>query len=301
MTCMTCGSQYDVEYDTSTLPVNCECGPMMTFPEVHAAGVFPSERAAEKLRYRAFHSAGLVKNIGAVALTISIISVVFFPMAIVGIGIGVYAVATMRGPRLRYAGRSQAIGAIVLGTFALGVGGGVSMHLLKRRRMKSVAAMQQSVGDDLRRLLRTQRLYRAAQDRYGRFSDFPGRFRAGRYTLYLGPRDFIPAERNGLEIKDELPDTDEFRSWCPSSSPDAFTAIAVANLDGDSDLDVWLLNDSGQQYHLANDNDYLKDFAAHRPPAATRSSLGEAPDDTAPDSEEGAQKTSSLEPPESAQ
>lgn len=257
VTCLKCGSQYDVAYDTSSTTVNCECGPSFTYPEVHYTGVQPSERAAERLRYRAFHSAGLVRDIGTIALTVSAVSIIFFPLAIVGIGVGLYTLLAKRGPLGRYVGRSQAAAAVALGLVVFCAEGALLLDVLEKRRARRVVTLQTSIRDDLRGLLRTQRLFRAAQDRYGRFDDFPGRgFRpvSGYYTIYLGRDDFVVASRDGAKIQDDLPS-----GFSPGVSDDAFTAIAVANIDSDPDVDVWMLNHSGEQVHLADDNDYAPD------------------------------------------
>ncbi|MEO1172338.1 MAG: hypothetical protein AAFX94_09835 [Myxococcota bacterium] len=272
VTCLKCGSQYDVGYDTSTIPVNCECGPSITYPEVHYSGVQPSERAAERLRYRAFHSAGLVKNFGIIALTVSAVSVLFFPLALVGIGIGIYTLAAMRGPLSKYVGREQAIAAIVLGVLVFGIESAVALDWLEQRRISRINAVQASVRDDLRRLFRTQRLFRAAQDRYGRFDDFPGRFQAGAYTLYLSFEDVLPAERNSTQVTDPHQGPP-----VPSVTPHAFTAVAVANLDGDADLDVWTLNDAGDIVHHRNDNDYLQGFRPPEPPRPASTQVDREP------------------------
>lgn len=283
VTCLKCGSQYDVEYDTSSVAVNCECGPAISYPEVHYAGVVPSERAAERLRYRAFHSAGLVRNIGVVALTVSAVSILFFPLAIVGVGIGLYTLLGTRGPLKRYVGRQQAMAAVVLGLVVFFVEGTLALDWMEQRRIRRVDDLQASVKDDLRGLLRTQRLYRAAQDRYGGFQDFPGKgFRPinGHYTIYLGPEDFMTAVRDNKEVRDEW-----VGAIAPGVSADAFTAIAVANLDDDPDMDVWMLTHRGEQTHLVNDNDYRPDdpeVATDPVSPAVAPAVAERGDDSAP-------------------
>ncbi len=272
VTCLKCGSQYDVEYDTSSVAVNCECGPSISYPEVHDAGVVPSERAAERLRYRAFHSAGLVRNIGVVALTVSAISILFFPLAVVGIGIGLYTLLGTRGPLKRYVGRQQATAAIALGLVVFLVEGSLAIRWMEQRRIRRVNDLQASVKDDLRGLLRTQRLYRAAQDHYGGFRDFPGRgFQPinGHYTIYLGPDDFMAAVRDNEEHQDEW-----IGAIAPGVSADAFTAIAVANLDDDPEMDVWMLTHAGEQTHLVNDNDYLE-TTPEAPPSSQTPAVAE--------------------------
>ncbi|MEO0814105.1 MAG: hypothetical protein AAFY60_14675, partial [Myxococcota bacterium] len=140
VTCLKCGSQYDVEYDTSAVAVNCECGPSISYPEVHYAGVVPSERAAEKLRYRAFHSAGLVRNVGVIALTFSVVSVLFFPLAIVGVAIGIYTLVGTRGPLKKYVGRQQAIAAIALGAVVFLAEGALALKFMEQREVRRVNA-----------------------------------------------------------------------------------------------------------------------------------------------------------------
>lgn len=257
VTCLKCGSQFEVAHNTSSTEVNCECGPEFRYPEVQYAGVQPSQSAAERLRYRAFHSAGLVSNSGMTALYMSAISVLVFPIALLGIGVGLYTLVVKRGPLGRYVGRRQAGLAVVLGVVVFCAEGALLLSFLKDLEVKRIASLQESIRDDLRGLLRTQRLYRAAKDRYGLFRDFPHEgFQPmhGHYTIYLDADDFIPASRDGVSVIDALSGP-----IVPEVSDHAFTAIAVANLDSDPHLDVWLLNHEGEQFHIVDDNDNAPD------------------------------------------
>lgn len=230
----------------------CTCGTEITYPEVYNTGVRPNERAAERLRYRAFRAAGLVKNIGGFALGLALLGIIFFPLALVGAIIGIYVLTMVRGPLGRYSGRQQAIIAIGIGTAVFVTESSILYSFLAQRRADRLSAMQASGADDLRTLLRTQRLFRAAQDRYGSLKESHYQPRGGAYTVYLSPDEYVPAVRDGESITDPLP-TD---LW-PRVTKDGFTAVAVANLDSDSDLDVWVVTEAGEVKHVANDVPWL--------------------------------------------
>ncbi len=230
----------------------CTCGTEITYPEVYNTGVRPNERAAERLRYRAFRAAGLVKNIGGFALGLALLGIIFFPLALVGAIVGIYVLTMVRGPLGRYSGRQQAIIAIGIGTFVFAAEGSVLWSFLAQRRAERLSAMQASGADDLRTLLRTERLFRAAQDRYGSLKESHYQPRGGAYTVYLSPDEYVPAVRDGETITDPLP-TD---LW-PRVTKEGFTAVAVANLDSDADLDVWVVTEAGEVKHLANDLPWL--------------------------------------------
>lgn len=248
LTCLKCGNQMEVGIGGPAVALVCTCGTEISCPEVLNTGVLPNERAAERSRYKAFRAAGVVKNMGAFALGLSLLGLVFFPLGLVGASVGIYVLTMMRGPLGRYSGRRSAVAAIAVGVGAFVGEGALALRWLEAKRLEKIAAMQTAAADDLRALLRTQRLYRAAQDRYGTFKEFRFQPRHGAYTIYLAPDDWVAAKRGEETFTDPLPP-----EWVPGVSDDAFTAIAVANLDSDADLDVWLLTERGEVRHVRDD------------------------------------------------
>lgn len=248
LTCLKCGHQVELSGPAGLARVSCVCGQDYTYPEVVNTGTRPSERAAERSRSKAFRAAGLVKNFGGFALGISMLGILFFPVALVGAAIGIYVLTMVRGPVARYSGRRQAALAVLIGVSVFIGEGALALSWLQGRRLQRMAAVQSSVAEDLRALLRSQRLHRATTDTYGTFHEFRFEPRFGLYTIYLGPDEFIAAQRDGGEVVDPLPQGAE-----PGVSEDAFTAVAVANLDGDPALDAWLLNEHGDVEHLVDD------------------------------------------------
>ncbi|OGQ80821.1 MAG: hypothetical protein A2289_21115 [Deltaproteobacteria bacterium RIFOXYA12_FULL_58_15] len=228
--------------------INCVCGQDYTYPEVVNTGIRPNERAAERSRSRAFRAAGIVKNVGGFALGISLLGILFFPIGLLGAGIGIYVLIMLRGPLGRYSGRRAAMAAVVIGSGVFLGEGAAAMSWLKARRLQQQRSVQASVSEDLRALLRAQRLFRATHDTYGTFKEFRFLPPSGRYTYYLGPDDVVVAKRDGGSVADPLPD-----NLYPGVSEDRFTAVAVANLDGDPFLDVWVLDDRGKVSQVIDD------------------------------------------------
>ncbi|MBI5510751.1 MAG: hypothetical protein HY903_18480 [Deltaproteobacteria bacterium] len=224
------------------------CGQEHTYPEVLNTGVRPSAAAAERSRSRAFRAAGLVKNIGGFALGLAFLGILFFPLALAGAAGGVYVLTMLRGPVGRYSGRRSAIVAVVVGISVFLAEGVFAVRYVKERHRQRLEALQTAVDDDLRALLRAERLYRADNDTYGTFKEFRFKPRQGKYTLYLGLDDFVGAERDGEKVVDPLP-----VGLVPAVSESSFTAMAVANIDGDGFLDVWTINDRGTVAHLQDD------------------------------------------------
>ncbi|MBI3180103.1 MAG: hypothetical protein HYZ27_10605, partial [Deltaproteobacteria bacterium] len=228
--------------------LSCVCGQDYSSPQVLDTGVQPSARAAERSRSRAFRAAGVVKNVGGFGFGIALLGILFFPLALVGAGIGIYTLTMMRGPLGRYSGRRAAIAAVVIGASVFLIEGSMAMSWLKNRRMQRISTLHAGVAEDLRALLRAQRLFRATHDTYGSFKEFRFRPPTGRYTIYLGGDDFVAAQRDGAEVIDPLPP-----EYAPTVSEDTFLAVAVGNLDDDPFLDVWLLTDQGGIRQAADD------------------------------------------------
>lgn len=250
LTCLKCGHQIELATNSGTLTGSCICGEGYEFPKVLDTGVRPNARAAERSRYRAFRAAGIVKNVGGFALGLALLGIVCFPMALAGAVVGVYVLTMLRGPLGRYSGRTQAAWAVAVGVVVFISEGSYVFSWWKDRRMAEMQNVQDSAAEDLRALLRAERLYRATHDTYATFRSFHFQPVYGQYTIYLGPDDFTPAIRDRGQVVDPLPHT-----FTPAVSPDAFTAVAVANLDGDGDYDVWTLTSNGTILQVQNDAD----------------------------------------------
>lgn len=248
LTCLKCGHQFEVACGAGGQQVGCICGTQFELPEVLYTGTQPNERAAERSRHKAFRAAGLVRNVGGVALGLAVLGVLFFPLGLVGAGVGVYTLIKMRGPVGRYSGREWAIAGIVLGIAVFAIEGLVALDWLDKQHHKRLVTLQKSAGEDLKRLRRAQILYRAANSTYGSFSDFRFRPGVGRYTIYLGPDDYYAGTKDGVEDVSPLP---------PGVTPEVgeadFTAVAVANLDDDDELDIWVMTADGAPRHVFDD------------------------------------------------
>ena len=248
LTCLKCGNQIELASVPAGVRVNCTCGLEHTYPEVHNTGIKPNERAAERSRSRAFRAAGLVKNVGGFALGLSTLSILFFPFGLLGACVGLYVLTMLRGPVSRYSGRRAAMAAVALGSVVFGVGAVFTYSWVEARRTERVTALQQGASEDLRALLRAERLFRVGSDTYGTFKELHFTPRQGNYTLYLAPDDVLAGRRDGDTVVDALPADVQ-----PGVSEDAFTAVAIANIDSDADLDVWVLNDTGTIEHVHDD------------------------------------------------
>lgn len=248
LTCLKCGHQVELAYGDATVSGSCICGQDYLYPRVLDTGTKPNAKAAERSRYRAFRAAGLVKNVGGFALGISLLGILCFPMAIVGAAAGIYVLTMLRGPVGRYSGRPAAAWAVAIGVIAFVGEGAVAVTWYKERRVAETLAIQDTASDDLRALLRAERLFRATHESYGSFSDFHFQPRYGLYTIYLGPTDLTAAVRDRNQVTDPFPP-----GVAVGVSRDAFTAAAVANLDDDADLDVWTLTANGAIVHVVDD------------------------------------------------
>lgn len=251
-TCLKCGHQVELSLEARTAPSFCVCGCAFGQPCVVSMGVQPSMRAAEQLRARAFRAAGLVRNVGGLALLVALCGFVIFPLGLLGAALGLWVILSLKGPIGYYSGRTAAIWAVVLGLSCFVGEGILCWHWLEQRQQANVEELQRAVSEDLRDLLRAQRLYHATTERFGSFSQLHFRPRHGQYTLYLGTNDLLPAHRKQQPIIDPLP-ADLPAVSMPGVLPHAFIAVAVANLDDDPDLDVWIINQEGNIAHVRSD------------------------------------------------
>lgn len=251
-TCLKCGHQVDLAPGESVAPEVCVCGCNFGGPCVLEMGVFPNARAAEELRASAFRAAGLVRNVGGFALTISLMGILIFPLGLLGAALGIWALVSLRGPMGRYSGRTSAVWASVLGLVFFFGEGAMCVSWRQQRQINDTASTQQTASEDLRDLLRAQRLFRATSEHFGQFADLHFKPRHGLYTLYLSSDDHLAGHRGNREIVDKLPD-DLPPGHRPEVHPSAFVAVAVANLDSDEDLDVWAVNAAGDIVHVRSD------------------------------------------------
>lgn len=250
LTCLKCGHQVELTAGDGSLRGSCVCGLDYTNPHVVNTGTCPNQRAAERSRYRAFRAAGLVKNVGGFALGMSLLGVLFFPLGLIGAAVGIYVLTMLRGPVRRYSGRRTAAIAVVLGVAVFVAEGALALSWLNQRQREYMADMQATAAEDLKALLRAERLYRASSDTFGTFSDFRFKPPFGSYTVYLGLDDVAVAMRDQRKVVDPLP-----AGFSPGVSENAFTAVAVANLDGDPQMDVWVLTEVGKIVHAVDDID----------------------------------------------
>lgn len=262
LTCLKCGHQSELAGVPTSVQVSCVCGLTHTYPEVVNTGIQPSERAALRSRSRAFRAAGLVKNIGGFALGLALLSIAFFPLGVLAALVGLYVLTMLRGPVGFYSGRRQAVVAVFLGMAIFVAEGTLALHWIQKRRDHAIMGWQQTVHKDLRILLRTERLFKASRGTYGSFDEFRFKPTHGRYTVYLSGDDYFEGIDDREAILDPLPEGVQ-----PGLSEDSFTAVAVANLDGDPALDVWTLDNTGAVYHLRDDLSASESGKIRWPPA----------------------------------
>lgn len=248
LTCLKCGHQMELAVNGGGTRLSCVCGNDYTYPNVINTNTFPSERAAEKSRYKAFRAAGLVKNVGGFGLGISLLGILCFPLGLVGAAIGIYVLTMVRGPLQRYTGRRAALIAVILGASVFVGEGFLALRWVKARRLEKMVSIQSTISEDLRALLRVQRLYRASHDTYGTFKEVRFEPRFGRYAVYLGGDDVVSPKASEDGPTALLP-----AAFSPSVSEQSFTAIAVANLDDDPALDIWALYENGKLIHVVDD------------------------------------------------
>ncbi len=251
VTCLKCGHQVELARPArGAMPVTgtCVCGQNYVYPRLVDTGVRPNERAAERSRFRAFRAAGVVRNVGGFALGLALLGILFFPLALAGAAVGLYCVTMLRGPVGRYSGRQAALWAVLMGVVVFVAEGAFFVSWWEESRRVEQANVQNSASDDLRALLRAERIYHATHDMYASLHALDYRPQFGEYTLYLAPDDFIPAVRDQHEVVDPLPP--DLTPWLKK---DGFLVVAVANLDDDAALDVWTLTSDGVIEHAAND------------------------------------------------
>lgn len=294
LTCLTCGHQFDVQGKAADKGIQCVCGAQHVCPEVVDTGTCPNEKAAERSRAKAFRAAGLSKNVGGFALWLSLIGIVLFPIGLVGALLGLYVLVGLKGSIRRYSGPITAMIATGVGLIIFFGEGLLVLHWIEARSQERIATAQAGVADDLKTLLRAQRLYRVSNETYGTFQDFRFKPIYGKYTYYLRPDSLVEAKRDGETIADPIP-----QGLLADVDKDAFTALAVANLDRDEFLDVWQLTHGGSIVHLADDatDTTLEGKApASKSHAHSKETIPKPPDNKGPNAPSETTKDKSLVP-----
>ena len=121
LTCLKCGHQFQVSVVDAQLEGYgyCLCGTEHVFPDVITPGIFPSDRAAEISRTRAFRAARVVKDIGGWAFKLTLFGIVGVGLAPIGALIGLYVVLGLPKAIRPYSGYRSALMAIGVGAFVV--------------------------------------------------------------------------------------------------------------------------------------------------------------------------------------
>jgi hypothetical protein len=188
-----------------------------------------------------------VKNVGGFALGISCLGVIFFPLGLLGAGIGIYVLTMLRGALGRYSGRRAAAIAVALGVLAFAGEGALALSWMQKRNRLHLSELQKTAPEDLRALVRAQKLFRASRDTFGTFDEVRYNAPYGCYTIYLGADDRMGGSCEGA-MAVTLPE-----GYTPTVTEEAFSAVAVSNLDDDEVLDVWVVTEQGVVEHTVDD------------------------------------------------
>ena len=250
LTCLNCGHQVVITpQQAEEEQYNyCICGKEHVYPYFLDTGTRPHEWAAQRSRIRAFRAAGVVKNTGGTALLASVIGLVCFPLTLVGVGIGAYVLGFLP-PNIRiYSGYRRAIAAIIIGLLGFTVEGLLLKHWLGEKNQQTTSLVQETAPDEMAAVLRAQRLFFKENGRYGGLKEIPYTPLYGDYSVYLSPTDFVGATSSGDEIIHALP-----MNYLPYVADDRFLGIALANLDEDPELDIWMVSETGRIVHEVDD------------------------------------------------
>ena len=250
LTCLKCGQQIELSsWEARHEPYTyCVCATEHVIPHVSGPSTFPSDRAAVATRTRAFRAAGIAKNTGRVALSVSLAGSLLFPLSLLGIGMGTFVHAGLPEPLRVHSGFRQAIAAIVAGILILVLQIWFLVGWFEDRSSIETSMIQQDAGDELKKLRRVQLRFHEENGRYGKFSELDFNPIFGRYTIYLGHDDFIKAQNEDGPVKHDLP-----FDFVPMVQADSFRAVAVNNLDDDLELDIWVIDDGGRLVHELDD------------------------------------------------
>ena len=217
-------------------------------PHVSGPSTFPSERAAVATRTRAFRAAGIAKNTGRVALSLSLAGSLLFPLSLLGVGMGTFVHAGLPEQLRIHSGFRQAIGAIITGLLILVLQIWFLVGWFDDRSSMEVSLVQDMAREELTKLHRVQTRFYEEHGRYGNFSELEFNPIYGRYTIYLDHNDYVAARGTGGIVVHPLP-----FDYVPVVRTDSFRAVAVNDLDDDSELDIWVLEESGRLVHEVDD------------------------------------------------
>jgi hypothetical protein len=250
LTCLKCGQQIELStWEARNEPYTyCVCATEHVIPHVSGPSTFPSDRAAVATRTRAFRAAGIAKNTGRVALSVSLAGSLLFPLSLLGIGMGTFVHAGLPEPLRIHSGFRQAIAAIVAGVLILVLQIWFLANWFEDRSSLETSLIQEMAQDELVKLRRVQLRFHEENGRYGKFSELDFNPIYGRYTLYLDHDDFIEARDENGTVQHNLP-----FEFVPTVRKDSFRAVAVNNLDDDSELDIWVIEDNGRLVHEVDD------------------------------------------------
>ncbi len=250
LTCLKCGQQIEISTweARNESYTYCVCATEHVIPHVSGPSTFPSDRAAVATRTRAFRAAGIAKNTGRVALSVSLAGSLLFPLSLLGIGMGTFVHAGLPEPLRIHSGFRQAIAAIVAGVLILVLQIWFLANWFEDRSSLETSLVQEMAQDELMKLRRVQLRFHEENGRYGKFSELDFNPIYGRYTLYLDHDDFIEARNENGVVQHSLP-----FEFVPMVRADSFRAVAVNNLDDDSELDIWVIEDNGRLVHEVDD------------------------------------------------
>ena len=147
-----------------------------------------------------------------------------------------------------HSGFRQAIGAIVAGVLILVLQIWFLVGWFEDRSSLETGLIQEMAREELTKLHRVQMRFQKNHGRYANFSELEFNPIYGRYTIYLGHNDYVSARDDDGEIVHPLP-----FDYVPAVREDSFRAVAVNNLDDDSELDIWVIEDSGRLVHEVDD------------------------------------------------
>ncbi len=245
LTCLHCGKQLELATGTANGAVVCDCTRNITIPNLKKTAIRPNARAAERALRRAFLSAGMINNRWQIALFLAVATIFVPPLAIASIAVAIAVLRDKAGSLARYAGHRQALIAIFLAIFNAILSLSGAYYFYNDQVMKNRQYVQKSAARDLRALAASENSFYSSHGHFGTFDEISFMAPEGLYTLCLA--DEIKKPRSAL-LKTV--------NNCPDESlleDDHFTAVAVANLDGDDTLDIWAVNEDGVVTNLQND------------------------------------------------
>lgn len=110
-------------------------------------------------------------------------------------------------------------------------------------------ASQNELHKTMSRLHRHQTMYHSKNNRYQ--TDLAIELEPREYRIYFGNDVFEPDLRNDVSLPDR---------YKPYASPQAWKAYCVDNLDSDTMLDIWSIDESGRVLHEEDDTDNVFDW-----------------------------------------